>query len=240
MTLVRALALVVGLGLAIGHAGVWAAGEPEDGGADAMALREMFEGTSGHRETWTDVPALVVVTSVLDFAHTNVTAGYTATAETLSGAEKRQMIADLSDALVDLTNGRVPAFASVHFETPSAGQSVSVVRHGLIVAGRFLGVHARAGTLGYGVRSARRGAITAAAVILDRDFDRQSDRRRVLRTHELGHALGYNHVESQPSVMNPRVGLGLTDFDRRAIRLALRQFPDVPLAGGSVADSEDR
>ena len=40
----------------------------------------------------------------------------------------------------------------------------------------------------------------------------------MIRTHELGHALGYNHVESRPSIMNPRAGGGFTDFDREALR----------------------
>jgi predicted Zn-dependent protease len=56
--------------------------------------------------------------------------------------------------------------------------------------------------------------------MLDADFDRQSSQRFLLRTHELGHALGYHHVESRPSVMNPRVGNSMTEFDRNAVRYA--------------------
>jgi hypothetical protein len=97
---------------------------------------------------------------------------------------------------------------------------VKVVRPGRIVVGRFQGVQAKTGNLGYGGRATRNGVINGAAVILDADFDRTSDRRHLLRTHELGHALGYHHVQSQPSVMNPRVGSSLTDFDRAAIKLA--------------------
>ena len=75
--------------------------------------------------------------------------------------------------------------------------------------------------VGYSGRTTRdNGSITAASVILDRDFDRDSDQRQLLRTHELGHALGYNHVESRASVMNPRVGTEITNFDRLAIQLA--------------------
>ena len=57
-------------------------------------------------------------------------------------------------------------------------------------------------------------------LMLDADFDRQSSQRFLLRTHELGHALGYHHVQSRPSVMNPRVGNAITEFDRAAIRYA--------------------
>jgi len=63
----------------------------------------------------------------------------------------------------------------------------------------------------------RGSQITAAAVIIDRDADRDHKQQNVIRTHELGHALGYNHVESRPSIMNPRAGGGLTDFDREAV-----------------------
>ncbi len=49
---------------------------------------------------------------------------------------------------------------------------------------------------------------------LDREFDRDDSRRRLLRIHELGHALGYQHVESRTSIMNPSVGPEPTEFDR--------------------------
>ena len=103
---------------------------------------------------------------------------------------------------------------------------MKVVRSGQIVVGRFRGVQARTGSLGYGGRLTHNATIVGAAVVLDAAFDRQSDRRELLRTHELGHALGYNHVESRPSVMNPRVGSAITEFDRAAIRLA---FPDAEI-----------
>jgi len=61
--------------------------------------------------------------------------------------------------------------------------------------------------------------------VLDNEFDRTSELRRLLRTHELGHALGYNHVKSRVSIMNPRIGPELTDFDRQVVMLAFRR-PD--------------
>lgn len=60
------------------------------------------------------------------------------------------------------------------------------------------------------------GAITSGAMMLDAEYDRTSKRRRLLRTHELGHALGYNHVVARASIMNARIGTDLTDFDRKA------------------------
>jgi hypothetical protein len=58
--------------------------------------------------------------------------------------------------------------------------------------------------------------------MLDDDFDRTSDRRRLLRTHELGHALGYNHVKSRASIMNPGIGSEPNAFDHQAALIAFR------------------
>jgi hypothetical protein len=47
-----------------------------------------------------------------------------------------------------------------------------------------------------------------------------SDQRALLRTHNLDTRSASNHVASRPSIMNPRVGSDMTDFDRAAIRAA--------------------
>lgn len=105
-------------------------------------------------------------------------------------------------------------------ESAAAGETVKVLRAGQIVVGRFKGVQAKMGNIGYGGRMARGEKITSAVVMVDRDADRDVRQQQVVRTHELGHALGYNHVESRPSIMNPRANGGLTEFDRMAARLA--------------------
>ena len=58
---------------------------------------------------------------------------------------------------------------------------------------------------------------------LDRDFDRGDARRRLLRIHELGHALGYQHVRSRTSIMNPAIGSEPTDFDRAGASIAFQR-----------------
>jgi len=57
--------------------------------------------------------------------------------------------------------------------------------------------------------------VTGGAILLDEKFDRTSDRRRLSRTHELGHALGFNHVKSRVSIMNERIGPEVTPLDRQ-------------------------
>ena len=187
--------------------------------SNAAAMRELLEGARGRREMWGSAPSLVIVSSVLDYTTGDLMNGYSATAEQLTPDERDELVADFTQALDDLTGGQLKAFADVRIESVPAGEIVRVFRPGQIVAGRYRGVRSKTGSLGYGGRWTRGNQIAAAAVIIDRDADRDQKLRGVVRTHELGHALGYNHVESLPSIMNPRAGAGLTDFDREALRI---------------------
>jgi len=186
--------------------------------SNAAALRELLEGAKGRREAWLSAPSLVIVTSVMDYTSGDLMNGYSATAEQLTEQERDALVANFTQALGELTGGQIKAFADVRVESVPAGQIVKVLRAGQIVAGRYRGVQDKTGSLGYGGRMTRGVQITAAAVIIDRDADRDQKQQNVIRTHELGHALGYNHVESRPSIMNPRAGGGLTDFDREALK----------------------
>lgn len=199
---------------------VWGASVAGAVSADDTALHELLEGTSGRRETWKAAPELVILTAVMDYTPDGLTSGYAATDESLTPAEVAQLSGDLTGALSDWTAGQFGSFSAVRTLSVAPGTTQKIFKKGQIIAGRFRGVQSTAGTLGYGGRTTRDGEITSAAVILDRDFDRASDRRRLLRTHELAHALGYNHVQARQSVMNPHVGSDLTDFDRSAIRIA--------------------
>ena len=68
--------------------------------------------------------------------------------------------------------------------------------------------------------------MTAGILMLDRDFDRSgSNFTRSLRAHELGHALGYQHVIARDSVMNSLARLEPNDFDRAAARIAFQRPP---------------
>jgi len=46
-----------------------------------------------------------------------------------------------------------------------------------------------------------------------------------LRIHELGHALGYQHVTARPSIMNASIGPEPTDFDRAGATIAFQRLP---------------
>jgi len=196
----------------------------DDHSLDSAALREMFEGPNGRRETWTVTPTLVVMASVLEYGSGDLAKGFSVTNRALTPVDIDQLRADLTDALAGLTDGRLSAFRDVVVVTPEPGTVVSMFQPGRIVVGRFRGVREKTGNLGYGGRAARStGAISGAAMMLDEKGDRDKSRRRLVRMHELGHALGYNHVTSRPSIMNPLVGSTLSDFDRAAIRQAAPQ-----------------
>ena len=191
-------------------------------GADAAALREMLEGTAGRREAWKTAPDLILVAPVLDYNTGGVVSGYAAAKDMLSANEIDLLALELTEAVQDLTDGAFTSFRSISVQAVAAGDTVDVIRPGAIVVARYRGLRATTGNIGYGGRNTRNGTIRGAAVMLDADFDRQSDQRFLLRTHELGHALGYHHVTSRPSVMNPKVGNAITEFDRSAVRYASR------------------
>jgi hypothetical protein len=76
--------------------------------------------------------------------------------------------------------------------------------------------------------------------MLDRNFEKSgSIYRRSLRSHELGHALGYNHVTLRPSVMNQAATIEPNAFDMQAARIAFQRppgnrRPDIDPVGVSI------
>lgn len=181
---------------------------------DVAAQDEMLRDAKGQMQSWTSIPELVVLTSVMEY-QTADSREYVATAETLSAKEAESLVADLRNALRQLTDNAFADFAAVRYEAVPAGTRAAIVRPKAIVVGRFQGLADQTRTLGFGGRTARRGDIVGGAVLLDEKFDRTSDRRRLSRTHELGHALGFNHVRSRVSIMNERIGPEVTALDRQ-------------------------
>lgn len=193
---------------------------PASSSVEARALDEMLRGARGQVQRWKRAPQLVVLGAVMEY-RAGERAEYLATGETMTDAEMAQMVDDLTGALGVLTGNAFNRFSGVTFERPAAGDATRVTRADRIVVGRYQGVRRQLNTIGLGGRASRPdGTITAAAILLDADFDRTSRARRLLRMHELGHALGYNHVQSLTSIMNPRIGPEPTEFDLRAASIA--------------------
>ena len=189
-----------------------------------MPREEMLTGTSGRMEWWVTPPELVIVTTVLRYDPTT-TSQFIATSEQISEEDIDAMAGDLEDAVALFTGGRDDHGVVIRREAALPGDLVRTVRSGQIVVARYHGLQATTQHIGLGGRSVRAaGTIRAGSVMLDADYDRGDPRRALLRTHELGHALGFNHVNSRPSVMNPRIGIEPTPEDREtATRAVLAQ-----------------
>jgi hypothetical protein len=192
-----------------------------DVAAHDRALEEML-GNSQAPQRWTRAPKLTVLVSVMNY-QAGGDVKYLATGERISDGDVAELIRDVTEGLGILTAGTFEQFSSVSREVAPVGATVSVSRPDHIVIGRFDGLRRSMNTLGYGGRRARKdGTISAGAILLDNEFDRSDARRRLLRTHELGHALGYNHVMSRASIMNPKIGSEPNDLDREAAVIAFR------------------
>ena len=187
----------------------------------SRAFNEMVFGQQTTALRWDRVPELVVLTSVMQYERDRGT-HYRATAQQLTDDEAETLVADLSEALSMLTGDVFRGFAAVRRQSAAPGEIVNVMRPGHIVVARYTGVRDQLATIGFGGRSTRGDVIRAGSIILDADFDRTSPSRRLLRTHELGHALGYHHVHSRASIMNPQLGSEPTDFDRAVARTAFQ------------------
>lgn len=205
---------------------------------DLDAFNEMFRATNNRLQRWTERPSLVVLGSVMKYVN-GARDDYEATGEQLSTDEAAGLVSHLVEGLTLLTGGTYTSFASVVIERPKAGEVVTVRRARTIVVGRYLGISSLARTIGYGIWAEDPdGTIVGGAMWLDRDFDRDNSQRRLLRIHELGHALGYNHVTTRTSVMNPAVGPDPTDFDRAGALIAFQRpvgniSPDTDPSGTS-------
>ncbi len=192
---------------------------------DLTAFDEMFRSSNARLQRWLTRPSLIVLGAVMAY-RANPGSEFEATAESLTDTDTSLMVAHLSEGLALLTGETFTGFASVSVERPSPGQRVNVNRNGYIVAGRYTGIASMANTIGYGQWSElSNGTVVGGSIFLDRDFDTNDARRRLLRMHELGHALGYLHVKARTSIMNAAVGPEPTDFDRAAARLAFQRAP---------------
>lgn len=192
---------------------------------DLRAFDELARTAGGRLQRWTRAPGLVILTSVMTYNGPSESS-YAATGQRLSDAEVAALEADFTRALPLLTGNTWRSFSSVVREAVDEGTRATVQREGVIVAGRYRGIVSWSNTIGLGRWFEQPdGTVTAGTVFLEHDFDSASDRRWLLRMHELGHALGYTHVTSRFSVMNPMLGPEPTAFDAEAMSIAYQRMP---------------
>jgi hypothetical protein len=191
---------------------------------DLLAFDEMFRTANARLQRWTTRPSLVVLASVMNYR--GDANDYAATAEQMTDEEVTVLVSHLTEGLALLTAGTYTSFANVTVERPASGARASVARNGSIVVGRYSGIVSTDSTIGYGRwAETNNGEVVAGAMFLDRGFDRTDERRRLLRIHELGHALGQTHVETRTSIMNPAIGPEPTTFDRQSAAIAFQRPP---------------
>ncbi len=176
-------------------------------------------------QRWTTAPPLRVLTRTLRFTSLDQSAAV-AIDDVMTTTERDRLESDLVSGLSALTGNQFSAFASVTRETTAVDASADVLRDAVITVARYTGLTDATGFAGYARWQIRSdGAVIAGTIMLDRDFDRGgSPQVRLVRIHELGHALGYTHVTATTSVMNV-TAVEPTDFDRQATRIAFQRPP---------------
>ena len=193
---------------------------------DLGTFDQMCRGGAATLRRWDTAPRLVIIDAVLQFTTVGDTS-YVATADRLTTDDRDAIIADLAWGLPQVTGETFGAFNSVTTESPTEGARVSFfTREGAIVVARFKGLTTATTYWGYGRWASRSSVVVAGAVMLDRDFDGSgSIYKRTLRVHEMGHALGWDHVTMRPSFMNNSAIVEPNAFDKDATRLAFLRPP---------------
>ncbi len=198
------------------------------GSFDLVAFNQMFR-PSQKLQRWTSAPPLVILTRAVQYEG-NYANSPVVLPDELSDSDRQALVADLSDGFATLTDRQLGGFTEVRFESPAVGSRIDVMRTGTILVARCKGLTSGSSYWGYGRWAlASSGAVVGGNVMIDEDFDAGSTvysaYRRSLRIHELGHALGYNHVTSRQSVMNSSARLEPNTWDLQAVHIAFQRAP---------------
>jgi hypothetical protein len=192
---------------------------------DLAAFNQMFRVSALQR--WTSAPTLVIISNVLEYNDAGPT--QTALAEALTPEEIQSIISDLSYGLPLLTAGHFANFSSISTQTVSAGEAVTLLTTGRITFARCHGVTAARQASGVGQWQFQSDdTVTGGSVCVDRDFELSNNAlRRGIRLHEMGHALGSQHVTVKDGVlMNPTITVNdVTTWDRDAAKIAFQRPP---------------
>jgi hypothetical protein len=192
---------------------------------DLRSFDECCRTANGRLQRWTRPPALVILTSIMNYVGPSESS-YAATGERLTEHEVNEMAEDFTRALRVMTGSTWSSFEKIVREDVPEGERATVLRDGAIVVARYKGIVSWSNTIGLGRWFEQAdGTVTAGTVFLDYTFDKSDDRRWLLRMHEFGHALGYTHVTSRVSVMNPSIGPEPTMFDAQAASIAFQRPP---------------
>ncbi len=197
------------------------------GSFDLTAFDQMIR-SSGKLQRWTAAPPLVVLTRVVQY-ESNTSNTLTALSDEIDAADQQALVRDLSDGFAILTDHQLGTFSSVTFETPDPGSRVNVMRTGAILVARSKGLTLGSRYWGYGRwATTSSGVVVGGNIMVDADFDGgDSQYKRCLRIHELGHALGYNHVDPsvRASVMNSAANYEPNAWDLQAVHIAFLRPP---------------
>jgi hypothetical protein len=207
---------------------------------DLVSFDQMFRASRGELHRWTTAPNLVVYDRVLQFTNTD-DQQYAATDASLLDEDVQALVDDLAWGVREATGGALSSFADISRLTAAPGEQISVRRTGAVVVARYAGLQDATGYWGYGRWATNgSGAVVAGIVMIEAGFDAStSPYKRSLRVHELGHALGYGHVNARVSFMNSSAVTLPTSFDMAAASLAFRRpplnrSPDVDPTGSTV------
>ena len=215
---------------------------------DLAAFDAMFRsGREGILRRWVNAPSLVIERAALEFTRTGAPS-YSATGNLMSEDEAARLVEDLRWALGELSGGAFRDFANVRITATPATGTVETQQAGAVFVARYDGLEPKTKFAGYTSWSWNgSGHMVRASMMLDRGYDATAPSlsRRALRAHEMGHALGWMHLEDRTSVMNPRNPSLPTDFDRMGAtiafnRLPLNRTPDVDVAPASAKQLDNR
>ena len=175
---------------------------------------------------WRAAPPLLIERQTLQLSTVDMVDGV-ALDDRMSDEELQSLLTDLRWALPSLTGDTLTAFGRVTERATAPGKTSRLLTTGSITVVRVEGLEEATGTWGWSRWLFEHdGTVIGGVMMLDLASDRSDNRyRRALRAHELGHTLGYAHVSTAPSVMNPNARLEPTTFDRNATRIAFARQP---------------